>query len=55
MPIVISRTGSVEPVQTSPLTQEQKQALWEHIVLAYCQKHPEQLRSAMEQEVEVPA
>ena len=55
MPIIISRNGPAAPVQTNPLTPEQKQALWEHIVLAYCQKHPEQLRSAMEQKTEVPA
>lgn len=45
MPIIISRTGPVEPKETNPLTPEQKRALWEHIVLAYCQQNPEKLRA----------
>ena len=43
MPIVISRqTGA--PVQASPMTQEQTNLAWEHILRAYLDKHPEVLR-----------
>lgn len=47
MPIVIPRDGSAEPKATNPLTPEQKRELWEHIVLAWCQKNPEQLQEAV--------
>ena len=46
MPIIIAREGPVEPKETNPLTQDQKQALWGRIVLNWCEKNPEQLRSA---------
>ena len=55
MPIVISRSGPVEPVTVNPLTPEQRQALWEHIVLSYCQKHEDQLRALAQDPAEVPA
>ena len=43
MPIVISRTGPVEPRNTSPLTQAQQDALWEHIVRSWCDKNLDRL------------
>lgn len=55
MPIVISRSGPVEPVTANPLTPEQRQALWEHIVLSYCQSNQDKLRSLVQDATEVPA
>lgn len=48
MPIVITRTGETVSVPT-PLTQEQKDAAWEYIVRAWARKHPDALRSLMEE------
>ena len=48
MPIVIAREGPVEPKDTSPLTPEQRRALWENIVTAWCEKHPDRLRALLE-------
>lgn len=55
MPFVIPRSGPVEPKEVSPLTAEQRAALWEHIVLSYCQKNEDKLRSLAQETVEVPA
>ena len=55
MPFVISRSGPVEPVTVNPLTPEQRQALWEHIVLSYCQKNEDKLRALAQDAAEVPA
>lgn len=44
MPIVISREAGA-PVQASPMTQEQTNAVWEIILRAYLSKHPEVLRT----------
>ena len=45
MPITISRRGPVEPKVTGPLTQQQKDMLWEQIVRNWCDKNPERLRA----------
>jgi hypothetical protein len=55
MPFVIPRSGPVEPKEVSPLTAEQRAALWEHIVLSYCQQNPDKLRSLAQDATEVPA
>jgi hypothetical protein len=55
MPFVIPRSGPVEPKEVSPLTAEQRAALWEHIVLSYCQKNEDKLRALAQEAVEVPA
>ena len=46
MPIIISRDGSAEPVNTNAPTPEQRQALWAHIVKSWCEQHPDELRAA---------
>ena len=55
MPIVISRNGPVEPKDVNVLTPDQKAALWEHIVLAYCKQNPDRLQAVANGETEVPA
>ena len=43
MPIVIPREGPMPTVQ-SPLTQEQKDKLWEQIIMNWAEKHSEALK-----------
>lgn len=42
--IVIGRDGTL--VQMPQLTQEQRNALWEQVVRAYAQRHPEIFRES---------
>ena len=55
MPIIISRNGPVEPKDVNVLTPDQKAALWEHIVMAYCKQHPDRLQAVANGAKEVPA
>jgi len=50
MPIIITREGPVEPKETRPLTQDEKQALWGHVVNNWCQMHPDQLQELLKPE-----
>lgn len=42
MPIVISRTGELNPKVTSTVTQEQRDALWAAFVTSWLNKNQEQ-------------
>lgn len=44
MAIVVTRSGEVVST-SSPLTQEQTNTAWEHIIRAWARKHPEALRA----------
>lgn len=43
MPIVIARTGDSNP-QYTPITQEQRNALWYALIGSWIDKHPEEFR-----------
>lgn len=47
MAIVISRTGEMNP-QYKPLTPEQREAAWEHIIHHWLDKNPESFRTMLE-------
>lgn len=47
MPIVIPREGSI-PAGPSPLTQEQRDKLWEQYIRNWAQRHPDALRELKE-------
>lgn len=47
MPIVIPREGTI-PAEPAPLTQEQKDKIWEAIIRNWAQKHPDALKNLQE-------
>lgn len=47
MPIVISRTGELNPRYT-PLTPEQREAAWAHIIKTWADKNAESFRTMLE-------
>lgn len=48
MPIVISRVGGLNP-RTTPISQEQRDALWAAFVTSWLDKHPEEFRQMLDQ------
>lgn len=46
MPIVVARTGDIAP-KTTPIPQEQREALWAAIVKNWTEKHPEEFQSML--------
>lgn len=51
MPIIIPREGPI-CIDPNAFTQEQRDNLWEQIVKNWVQKHPEELRSAINESKE---
>ena len=49
MAIVISRTGELNP-QFTPLTPEQREAAWAHIIKHWADKNAESFRTMLEAE-----
>ena len=47
MAIVISRTGDLNP-QLTPLTPEQREAAWAHIIKTWADKNAESFRTMLE-------
>lgn len=47
MPIVINRTGELNP-QYTPLTPEQREAAWAHIIKTWTDKNYESFRTMLE-------
>lgn len=52
MPIIIPRDGQLSP-PNPPLTQEQKEKIWENIIKNWAQNHPEELKKIMDNMMEV--
>lgn len=46
MPIVISRNGEFNPL-TTPISQEQRDALWAAFVTSWLDKHPEEFQQML--------
>ena len=48
MPIIIPREGVIPPPAAPPLTQEQKDKIWEAIIKNWAQAHPEAIKNLVE-------
>ena len=53
MPIVISRTGELNP-QYTPLTPEQREKAWAYIVKTWADKNAESFRKILEADADKP-
>ena len=53
MAIVISRTGDLNP-QFTPLTPEQREKAWAHIVKTWADKNAESFRKILEADADKP-
>lgn len=51
MPIVISRTGDLNP-QHAPLTPEQRERAWAYIIKTWTDKNSESFRKILEDDME---
>lgn len=51
MPIIANRTGPLEVRQTSPLTAQQREELWAHIVRSWADQNRDRLAEMVEQGV----
>lgn len=51
MPIIANRTGPLEVRQTSPLTAQQREALWAQIVRNWADQNRDRLAEMVEQGV----
>lgn len=51
MPIIANRTGPLEVRQTSPLTAQQREALWAQIVRSWADQNRDRLAEMVEQGV----